>query len=141
MNFQKLVGCGLLLGMSVFAVACGDETPATKPDAGSNGIVDAGEDPCQVAVSAELVFSSSGITPKNLTIDAGVKIRVINGDTVTHQLASDPHPTHTGCPYINTQPLAASKCEVLTLTEVNDCGFHDHTRPQNNAFYGLISIQ
>ena len=48
------------------------------------------------------IAAGSGVDTKSVTVPRGSQVQFINNDSVSHQMASDPHPEHTDCPEINT---------------------------------------
>ena len=46
-------------------------------------------------------MTSSGVSPKQLTVAQGTRVLFTDNDTRTREMTSDPHPEHTDCPEIN----------------------------------------
>ncbi len=131
----------LLVLFAAFVVGCGGE-PASSTPTDAGGSADAGAaNPCLTDAGLVITFTSTGVSPRMVTVDAGTILLVRNDDTQAHQLASEPHPVHNTCPQVNTAALAAGQCEVKTLSTAGDCSFHDHTRPTNSAFAGELIVQ
>lgn len=89
-----------------------------------------------------ITITASGVSPKNIQVTLGARVRFINNDTRAHNMTSNPHPDHTDCPEINQvgflQPL--QQRETGNLVTVRTCGFHDHDNPTNQALNGSIII-
>jgi plastocyanin len=73
----------------------------------------------------------------------GTRVRFVNNDSRPHNMASDPHPTHTDCPAINQVGLLqpGQIRETGNLVEVRTCGFHDHDNPTSQTLQGSITIR
>ena len=83
------------------------------------------------------------MSPKQVTIRAGGTVTFQNQDGVGHQIASDPHPTHTACPPVNNVGFLApgQTGQTGALNVVRTCGYHDHNQPSNAGLQGSIVIQ
>jgi len=108
---------------------------------GSSGGSATGPDTGTAATT--ITITSSGVSPKAITISPGTQVTVINRDTVEHQMYSDPHPDHTDCPEFNSVGFLAPGAARQTgnLTRVRTCGFHDHERPLETQLQGNITIR
>ena len=75
-------------------------------------------------------LTSSGVSPKELTVPLGSRVLFLNQDARRHDMASDPHPEHTDCTEINRGVLTTGQSsETLNLVTAKTCGFHDHDNP------------
>ncbi len=45
-----------------------------------------------------ITMTSSGASPRDITVPLGSRVTFVNNDTQPHDMASDPHPEHTDCP-------------------------------------------
>jgi plastocyanin len=92
---------------------------------------------------ATITITSSGVSPRNVTIVRGAQVTFVNSDTRLHDMRSDPHPSLTDCPEINQvgviQP--GNNRQTGNLATARTCGFHDHTDPDSSAMRGTITIQ
>ena len=106
---------------------------------GSNSSPDAPS----VTPAATITITSSGVSPKSVTVPPGSQVQFVNNDRVSHQMSSDPHPEHTECPEINAVGFLNPNQSRQTnnLNTVRRCGFHDHDNPGNTALQGTIVIQ
>jgi plastocyanin len=96
--------------------------------------------------STTITITSSGVSPKSVTVSRGSQVTFVNNDTRTHDMASDPHPTHTDCPEINTVGfLAASgptkSKQTSNLNTAGTCHYHDHELFFDTSLQGTIVIQ
>jgi plastocyanin len=121
------------IAIATALVACSgdDNDTPTTPSGGGGGS------------AATITITSSGVSPKTVTVPAGSRVTFVNNDSVTHQMNSDPHPTHTDCPPINDVGSVAPGQSKLTgnLNTVGNCGYHDHDLPFNTGLQGTIVIQ
>jgi|SRR4026209_1536562 plastocyanin len=92
-------------------------------------------------------LTSSGVSPKELTVPPGTRVLFVNQDARRHDMASDPHPDHTDCTEINLGALTTGQSrETLNLVTAKTCGFHDHDNPPpttaaGNQWTGRIVIR
>lgn len=122
------------------AIACGgggggsdSPTSPTAPPSGGGPTPD----------SATITISSSGtVSPSTVTIRQGGRVTFVNNDTTTHDMASDPHPTHENCAAMNQVGfLTAGQSRTSgAFNTVQTCGFHDHNRPGETGLQGRITI-
>jgi plastocyanin len=129
-----MTAAALALGI---AAACGGSsdspTSPTPPTGGGGTTPD----------SATITISSSGtVSPSTVTIRQGGRVTFVNNDTNTHDMASDPHPTHQDCPPMDQVGfLAAGQSRTSgNFNTVRTCGFHDHNRPDVTGLQGRITI-
>jgi plastocyanin len=83
------------------------------------------------------------VTPKELTVSPGARVRFINNDSRRHDMTSDPHPDHSDCPEINQVGALNSgqSRETGNLVIARTCGFHDHDNPTSANLQGTITIR
>lgn len=74
-----------------------------------------------------ITIANGAVSPSDLIIAAGQRVTIVNNDTVARWLASDPHPSHGGCPEIGEGhiPPGASR-QTGVFTRPARCGYHDH---------------
>ena len=89
-----------------------------------------------------ITLTSSGASPRDITVSVGSRVTFINNDSQPHDMDSNPHPEHTDCPALNVGFIAAGQQGVTqNLNTARTCGFHDHNQPSNTNFQGVIRIQ
>lgn len=90
-----------------------------------------------------ITISSSGVTPMQITVSQGTRVRFTNADSLTHEMTSDPHPEHTDCVEINAIGFISpgQTKETGNLNIVRTCRYHDHNDPDNTKWQGRIVIQ
>ena len=93
--------------------------------------------------TATITITSAGASPQTVTIAAGGRVTFVNNDSRSHNMSSDPHPTHTDCSALNQVGFLApgQSRDTGMLTTVRTCGFHDHDQPSNSGLRGQIIIQ
>lgn len=92
--------------------------------------------------AATIRITSAGVSPKEVKIDIGGQVTFVNEDTRSHQMMSDPHPMHTGCPEINqVGDLAPGQSRATAVFSASrNCGFHDNRQDSVTALRGNIVI-
>lgn len=126
---RAVVGGVLIAG----AAACGGSDSPTGPS-------DPGGTPG--GVGATITITASGITNPNPTISTGQSITVVNNDTRSHNVSSNPHPNHTDCPALNLGDIAAGRQATSNaFTSARSCGYHDHNDPGNAQWTGTITVR
>jgi len=126
----------LVLAVTASAAACG----------GSDG---GGSTPTSptlvnppVATTTVTINSGGTLTPNNIIVAVGSRVTMVNSDSRSHDMNSNPHPAHTDCPAINWGNVQPGQSVVsAALTTARTCGYHDHSQPDNGALKGAIQIQ
>lgn len=119
----------VLTALALTAAACG--SGSSSPSGGNDG-----------TIAATLTISSTGISPKTATIPIGSRVTIMNSDTKSHNMNSDPHPEHTDCPALNVGTLSSGQSRTSqNLTTARNCGIHDHDDPDNALWKATITIQ
>ena len=123
--FQLGVALAVTAGM---IAACGGSSNPMSPS--SSGTVQ------MVTVTA------SGVSPTEVRISVGERVRFVNNDTKNVQINSNPFPAHDDCPPINAvgvlTPGQSKITDVLSLA--GTCGFHEHLSEGATAFLGVILV-
>ena len=128
-QFLMLAALACLAGAA--ACSSGGQSSATPPAPTGNN-----------APAATITIRSTGVDLKAVDVPAGSQVLFVNNDTISHNMASDPHPEHDDCPPLNSvgflQPGERRLSSNLNTARV--CGFHDHDDGQNNKWHGFITI-
>jgi len=132
---KHLTSSVVVLAIAVSLAGCGGKS-STSPSSGSSGAP--GPSGATVTINAGGTLST-----KSASITAGQSVTFINNDNRSHDMASDPHPTHTQCPSTNALGVIAAGQTKLTnaYTTAGSCGFHDHNDPENANLQGTITIK
>jgi hypothetical protein len=90
-----------------------------------------------------IAITSSGVSPRNITVNIGDRVTFRNDSPVVHEMGSDPHPDHTDCPEINQvgRLNPGQSRETGNLVIARTCGFHDHDRPTDTSLQGTITTR
>jgi plastocyanin len=129
-GFGLVAICGVLCaGCSGSATPNGASLPATPSGPGTSG--------------AAIVITSTGVSPRNVTVAPGTQVTFTNNDSIEHLMFSDPHPEHTDCPNINQVGFLSpgQTRQTGNMTTIQTCGFHDHEHPLNTSLQGTITIR
>ena len=119
----------------VLAAACGGggssptPTSPTPSPGGSSG--------------ATITITSSGVSPRAVTVSVGSRVTFVNNDSRPHEMNSDPHPDHTDCPAINEVGFLTpgQSRQTGNLNTPRTCRYHDHNRDSDTSLQGSITIQ
>ena len=122
---SSLVLAGIVATAALVTASCGYSSPASPPSG-----------------SATVTITASGVTPSSLLVLPGTIVTFVNQDSVNHDIASNPHPTHTDCPEINqVRSLTPGQSEqTAAFGASRSCGFHDDSQPGNAALRGTITV-
>ena len=93
--------------------------------------------------SATITITSSGVSPRAVTVSVGSRVTFVNNDSRPHDMASNPHPSHTDCIAINDVGFlqAGQSRQTGNLNTARTCGYHDHNRDSDTSLQGTITIQ
>ena len=157
MRIPKVLLAGLFAGATALtAVMCGGGSSPTSPSSTPSPSPTPTPTPSPTPAPAPspapapapsggttITITSSGVSPRVLTVSAGTRVTFVNNDTAVHDMNSDPHPEHTDCPEINQVGFLTAGQTKLTgnLTRARTCAYHDHNRPNVQNLQGSIVIQ
>lgn len=139
MHKTILTGLATAVVAAVTAVACGgggSDTPTTPTNPGGGGSGN--------PATATITIGSDGrVSPSQVTVAPGGRVTMINNHNVAHEMNSDPHPEHTGCPELNQWGFLQPGQQRTSgnLNTVRTCGFHDHNRDADTGLQGRVVIQ
>ena len=92
-------------------------------------------------VSAEnsIEISKDGFSPDVLTVSVGTTVTWINNDTEAHWIVSDPHPTHSVLPELNSKKgLLLSETYQFIFDKKGNFYYHDEL---NTTMTGKVVVQ
>ena len=122
----------------VLFASCGgsDSSPSNGGGGGGGG----GTPP---VVTSTIVITSSGASPRNITVPRGTQVTFVNNDSRPHEMNSDPHPTHGDCPEIDAVGFlgVGQSKQTANMNTVRSCGYHDHNQPSVASLQGTITVQ
>ena len=138
---RRLLSLSVASAALAVAMACGGGggSSPTAPSGGGTG----GGGTGGATSSATITISASGVaSPNAVTITQGGRVTFVNNDSRSHDMSSDPHPSHEDCPPINQVGfLSAGQSKTSgNLNTVRVCGFHDHNLPASTGLQGRITI-
>ncbi len=135
MESVRRLAVGLVLAGAGLVAGCGGSSSPTSPGGGSGG--------GSGTAAATITITTSGVDQKEVTIAQGQRVRFVNNDTRSHDMSSDPHPTHTDCPETNQVGVlqVGQTKETGNFVTARTCGFHDHNLPTNTSLQGRIVIR
>jgi plastocyanin len=123
-----------LVAATVVLSACGGGGGAYDTPSGPAGSAGSG--------AATIRITAAGVDPRQVRIDRGQQVTFVNADSRSHEMLSDPHPVHTGCPEINEvghlEPGQSRTTAVFR--EPVTCGFHDNRQDGVAALRGTIVV-
>jgi len=90
-----------------------------------------------------LVVMNNAVCPSAITVARGGQLTIINQDSTSHDMTSDPHPEHTDCPELNAIGFLnpGQTRSSNNLNTARRCGMHDHINPNSTALRATITIQ
>lgn len=126
---SRATGPAALLLVLTAACSGGSSTPTTPTPGGSSGTT--------------ITITSSGVSPRAVTVSAGSRVTFVNNDSRPHEMNSDPHPDHTDCPAINEVGFLTpgQSRQTGNLNTPRTCRYHDHNRDSDTSLQGSITIQ
>lgn len=91
--------------------------------------------------SGQVFLRSDGASPKEQTIGDRGSVVFYSFDDSRHEMFSDPHPAHTGCPALNVGAIEPRGDKVSGTLQTGVCQFHDDLNPGDERFHGTIRVQ
>jgi len=131
---SAIVG-GLVVGLAALVVSCGDDSSPSSPSPTPIP-------PGPTVNTTTITLTSSGASPRDITVPVGARVTFVNNDSAPHDMNSDPHPAHTGCPDLNVGFISGGQSRATNnLNAAQTCTYHDHNQPSNTNLQGTIRIQ
>ena len=95
------------------------------------------------STSTTITISNNTVCPQNITVPRGSQVTFVNTEPITHEMNSDPQPTHEDCPEINAvgNLVPGQSRQTSNLVIAKRCGFHAHILFQTKSLQGSITIQ
>jgi hypothetical protein len=92
--------------------------------------------------SATVTIRAEGMTPKEVTLNRGNRVSILNLDSQPHRPMSDPHPEHSpSCAALDFDTIAAgARAESAVINDSLDCRLHDEMNAGSAAFTTRILI-
>lgn len=93
----------------------------------------------KIVSPAQVSIAKNGFVPQTIQVKKGQSITWTNTDKNPHQVASDPHPTHTNLPGFDGQEaLATNDSFTYTFEKVGTFTYHDNLNPLK--FRGTVLV-
>lgn len=130
-----IVGVGLWLFMAR------DEALAPAPEVNNQrqDIEDNGAEDEVGAEGARIIYGDEGFEPATVRIQAGESVTWVNQSSVPMWVASNPHPSHTDLPELDSRDGVAPGGEyTFTFQDPGDWGYHDHF---NSFREGTVTVE
>lgn len=136
--FTKGSILGAAAAVIVTAAACGGGGSSN-----SGGSTPTTPSPTPTPNATTITITASGVSPRSVIISSGSRVTFVNQDSRNHDMASDPHPSHTECPALNDVGFLRPNESKTSgnLNTARTCRFHDHDQPTNAALQGSVVIQ
>lgn len=93
----------------------------------------------QAVSQSEITITDQGFIPATIKIKKNTQVKWKNMDKVSHQVASDPHPTHTGLPGLESPALLTNDSYSFTFDKTGAFTYHDHLNPFK--FKGTVIVE
>lgn len=113
---------------------------STNPGA-LNGIPRVNEQQTPVApqMQAQVTITDKGFSPATIKVKKGSQVTWTNLDKAPHLVASDPHPTHTLLPGLESPVLLSNDSYSFIFEKVGSFTYHDHLNPYK--FKGTVIVE
>ncbi len=85
-----------------------------------------------------VTISSTGFSPKSITIKAGESVTWTNSDSANHTVNSSPHPAHTDYPLLNLGVIKNGESKSLSFPKAGTFKYHDHLNP---SLFGSVTVE
>lgn len=90
------------------------------------------------AAIAGIYLTSTGFTPKDITVKVGTTIIWVNRSGKKATINSDLHPTHLVYPRLNIGEIADGSALNLVFDKKGKYGYHDHSNP---SVKGTVTVE
>lgn len=117
------------------------QAPTPSPQVTTEEVSPSTEEATEAAEVEENVvkITSSGFSPKDITIKIGESVTWMNEDSESHQVNSAVHPTHQLYPPLNTVGLLKQGAKKsLSFPEAGTYKYHDHLNP---SLTGSVTVE
>ena len=137
------LAAAILVALTATACGGGSSTPTTPtPPAAPTPTPPptTGPNPSTATIT---IGTDGRVSPASVTIAPGGRVTMINNDSRSHDMQSDPHPEHTQCPEFNQIGFLTTGQSRASgnFNTARTCGYHDHNLPDSSGLQGRIIIQ
>lgn len=124
---QRLIAAGLVVAVGLFAYLL-FRTPEQAPPA------------LAAPRTATVIINEDDFSPATLTIHPGTTVIWQNEDQNTHYVESDPYPSATDLPGLNSNVgISHNDTYQYTFNQKGSFGYHDRLNP--TEYHGTIVVQ
>lgn len=136
-RFAGVRALGSLLAGSMLlnSAACGTASPVEPSPAGQR--------PLDGPAPPTITVTASGVSPVEMTIERGARVRFANFDIQGHAFAGGPDPSQPECLEIDRAGFLApgQSRDSGVFESARTCRYHDHFQIGNAAFAGRIIVR
>jgi plastocyanin len=143
MRASTICGFAAAVIVAATATACGGGSTSTPTAPTTPTTPTSPTNPTNPSTATITIGTDGRVSPATVTIAVGGRVTFINNHNVPHDMASDPHPSHTDCPPMDQVGFLTSGQQRTSgnFTTARTCGFHDHNRETDTGLQGRIIIQ
>ena len=124
-----VVGVGLGLFFANQGNTETEPTPVPKATAKSGATATASPAGSAANTQPTIRLTSNGFSPATLTVTVDATVTITNDSNETVNFASDPHPTHTGNPFLNVGNIEPGGSKTVTIPKAGTFTYHNHLDP------------
>jgi len=95
--------------------------------------------PAALIEPAEVSISKDGFLPATIKVRKGQSVNWTNQDDAIHQIAADPHPSHSSLPELLGDPLSKGESYSFTFEKSGTFTYHDELNP--TKFSGVVIVE
>lgn len=92
-----------------------------------------------VVESASVNITKNGFQPQTINIKKGTSVTFYNNDSVSHKIASDPHPTHDGLKDFVSDTIRKNESYSVLFNQTGTFNYHDEADPIK--LKGSVNVQ
>lgn len=142
---RRLLSLSVVGAALAVAMACGGgggSSPTAPSGGGGTGGGGTGGTGGATSSATITIGANGVVNPSSVTVTQGGRVTFVNNDSRSHEMSSDPHPSHEDCPPIDQVGflLAGQSKTSGNLNTVRVCGFHDHNLPGSAGLQGRITV-
>ncbi len=133
--------------LTLAAAACGGgggtpSGPSGGTGGGGTGGTGGGGTGGATSTATITIGSNGSVSPSTVSITQGGRVTFVNNDSRSHDMSSDPHPSHEDCPPLDQVGFLSPGQSKTSgnLNTIRVCGFHDHNLPTVTGLQGRITI-
>lgn len=123
-----VTSASVALLLALLLVACDGtaSTPTATPIAPS---APSPAPPAPPSLTATIIITNSGVSPKEVTVAAGGRVTFVNNDIQPHDIAGGVDPANPDCREIDAVGFLTpgQQRQTLPLPDIRTCDFHDHS--------------